>query len=176
VTELVVAALDAHVDRRHDHATRVARLANRMGRELGLDETRLQNLHFASLLHDLGMLKIPRSHQRDPAHYQKHPAIGHRMLSRIRLWRQVAPIVLHHHERFDGGGYPEGLAAEAIPFESRIVTVVDAFDAMTRDDDDRPAKTFEEALADLRQNAGTQFDPQVVAAFEGLASRGEIEL
>jgi putative nucleotidyltransferase with HDIG domain len=175
VTDMLVMALDAHVDRRSGHATRVAQLANRVARELELDEEAIKRIHFAALLHDLGMLKVAPEHQRIPAYFQKHSAIGARMLSRIRLWRDAAPIVLHHHENYDGSGYPNGLVGEAIPLESRIVLVVDAFDAMTRDDDHRPARPTGEALSELRRGMGTQFDPDVVRAFLDLVQRGEID-
>jgi putative nucleotidyltransferase with HDIG domain len=175
-TEMIVAALDAHVDTRRGHATQVARLSNRIGRELGLDESGLERLHFGALLHDIGMLKIDRSQHRDPAFYRNHPKLGHRMLSRVRLWRGVAPVVLHHHERYDGSGYPEGLQADRIPLEARIVSVADAFDAMTRDDGPRRAKSFDEAVAELRSEQGRQFDPKVVDVFVRLVERGDISL
>ncbi|MCZ6464746.1 MAG: HD domain-containing protein [Proteobacteria bacterium] len=174
VTDMIVVALDAHVEKRQGHATQVARLANRLGREMEIDEARLQTLHFASLLHDLGMLRISASNQRDPAQFQKHPVVGHRMLSRIQLWKDVAPVVLHHHERFDGTGYPERKAGQEIPLESRIIAVADAFDAMVRDDTHRAALSPDEALRELRDGAGTQFDPDVVIAFARLAERGDL--
>ena len=176
VTDMLVMALDAHVDRRQGHATRTAQLANRVAREMQLDEETVRRVHFGALLHDLGMLKVAPEHQRIPQYFQKHPAIGARMLSRIRLWRDAAPIVLHHHEHYDGSGYPNGLVGEAIPIESRIVLVVDAFDAMTRDDDHRPGRPTNEALGELRNGMGGQFDPDVVRAFLELVQRGDIEL
>lgn len=174
VTDMLVMALDAHVDRRSGHATRVAELANRVARELELDEDTVRRMHFGALLHDLGMLKVAPEHQRIPSHFRKHPAIGARMISRIRMWRDAAPIVLHHHEHYDGSGYPNGLVGEDIPIESRIVLVVDAFDAMTRDDDHRPARPVAEALQELRDGMGTQFDPRVVRAFLEIVQRGEV--
>jgi len=174
VTDMVVMALDAHVDRRSGHATQVAKLANVVGRELGLGEDAIRRLHFAALLHDLGMLKVPVEHQRDPAHFRKHPVLGARMLSHIRLWKDAAPIVLHHHEHWDGTGYPSHLVGDAIPVESRIILVVDAFDAMTRDDTHRRALRLGEALQELRDGMGGQFDPAVVRAFLEVHQRGEL--
>jgi len=176
VTDMLVIALDSHVEHRSGHATRVAELANRVAREMSLDEDVIRRLHFGALLHDLGMLKIERENQRIPKFFQKHPAIGARMLSRIRVWHEAAPIVLHHHENFDGSGYPKGLVGEEIPIESRVVLVVDAFDAMMREDYDRPAMSLAEALQELRDGMGTQFDPAVVRAFLELVQRGEIDL
>ena len=174
VTELLATALDAHVDGRRGHATRVAQLANRLGREMALEEGVLQRLHFASLLHDIGMLKVDPSKQRDPNHNRRHVTVGHRMLAGIRLWHDVAPIVLYHHEWFDGHGYPEGLVGDTIPLEARIIAVADAYDAMIRDDVQHVGLGIEEALEELRDCAGKQFDPKVVVAFASLAERSEI--
>ena len=174
VTELLATALDAHVDGRRGHATRVAQLANRLGRELDLEEAVLQRLHFASLLHDIGMLKVDPSKQRDPKHNRRHVTVGHRMLAGIRLWQEIAPIVLYHHEWFDGHGYPEGLVGDTIPLEARIIAVADAYDAMIRDDVQHVGLSIEEALEELRDCAGKQFDPKVVVAFASLAERSEI--
>lgn len=173
-TEMLVTALDAHVDGRLGHATGVAQIANRLGREMGIEGTHLQRLHFASLLHDIGMLKIDRVHQCNPAYFQKHPALGQRMLSRIRLWEDLADIVLHHHEWFDGSGYPDALEGARIPLESRIIAVADAYDAMLRDDTHSPALSRDAALREVVDGSGTQFDPDVVAAFARLAERGDV--
>jgi len=177
VTEILVAALDAQLDRgdaRTGHSTRIAALSNTLGRELELDEERLQNLHFASLLHDIGYLKIDRSLHYDAAQCQNHPVLGHRMLSRIRLWQDVAPIVLYHHEWFDGSGYPENRTGSEIPLESRIVAVADQVDKWTHEDFERPAVSVEEAIARVEEAAGRQFDPRVVRALVTVAQRGEL--
>jgi putative nucleotidyltransferase with HDIG domain len=174
VTDMLVMALDAHVDRRSGHATKVAELANRVAREMGLEEAMVRRIHMSALLHDIGMLKVAPEHQQTPAYFQKHPGIGARMLSRIRLWREAAPIVMHHHEHFDGSGYPNGLVGEDIPLESRVILVVDAFDAMTREEAHRPALPMGHALDELRNGMATQFDPGVVRAFLELVQRGEI--
>lgn len=165
VTEILVAALDSHVDGREGHAAGVAELAHRIGREMGLEAERLERLHFACLLHDIGMLKVDRRHQRDASHFQKHAAIGSRMLSRIRLWEHLSEIVLHHHERWDGSGYPEGQMGEQIPLESRVIAVADAVDAMSRKEAGRPTMAPAAVLAELRREAGEQFDPAVVSAY-----------
>lgn len=174
VIDIMVGALDEHVEGRKGHATGVAQLANRLGRELGLEDGMLQRLHFASLLHDIGMLKIDRAKQSIPSEFRKHAVLGHRMLSRIRLWEDIAPIVHHHHEYFDGSGYPEGLAGEQIPLESRVILVADACDAMMRSEDTKRGLTLEEILQEFEEGSGGQFDPEVVSAFKILAERGEI--
>ncbi len=96
------------------------------------------------------------------------------MLAGIRLWHEIAPIVLYHHEWFDGQGYPEGLVGDAIPLEARIIAVADAYDAMIRDDVQHVGMSIEEAVEELRDCAGKQFDPKVVVAFASLAERSEI--
>ena len=175
ITEFLVAVMDSHVDGRKGHAMAVAQLANRLARELSLPDSHMQRLHFASLLHDLGMLKIEQAPQRSPGHFQRHPQIAHRVLSRIHLWKDVAPIVLYRHEWFDGSGYPEARSGEDIPLEARIIAVADCYDAMIiRPDKHRVAMTGEITVAEVRSHAGTQFDPQVADALDRLAERGEI--
>jgi putative nucleotidyltransferase with HDIG domain len=174
MTDILVSALDAHLDYHNGHGTRVAQYANRVGRTLGLDEKRLQNLHFASLLHDVGMLKIEKSaHQNEKAR-ANHAELGYRMLARIRLWEDVAPIVHSHHEWHDGTGYPEGLAGNDIAIESRIIAVCESFDAMTSSTSYKVAMPIEAAVEEVRGCAGTQFDPKVAQTFLELVEQGLI--
>jgi HD-GYP domain-containing protein (c-di-GMP phosphodiesterase class II) len=173
VTELLVTALDGHVVGRRGHGTNVARFANRIAHEIGLDATRKERLHFAAMLHDLGMLKIDPARHLDLKAVRAHPVLGARMLSRIRLWEPLTPIVLHHHEHWDGKGYPEGRSGEGIPLEARIVGLADAVDAMCRGEGPRSAKTADEIVQELQRCRGTQFDPALVDAFLTLHGRGE---
>lgn len=175
VTDMLVTALDAHLGYHSGHSKRVALIANRIGREMGLDETCMQRLHFASLLHDIGMLKIDRALQKSPKTCQKHAVLGFRMLNRIRLWQEIAPIVHHHHEWFDGRGYPEGLAGEAIPLESRIIGFCEALDSMFSDASYKMALSWEDTLGEIQSATGTQFDPQVTGAFHRLVERGALD-
>jgi HD-GYP domain-containing protein (c-di-GMP phosphodiesterase class II) len=174
MTDILVSALDAHLDYNGGHGSRVAQHANRVGRALKLDDKRLQNLHFASLLHDVGMLKIDKSVQQNDKVCEKHAELGYRMLARIRLWEDVAPIVHSHHERYDGTGYPQGLAGDDIGLEARILTVCDAFDAMTSNTSYKAAMSLEVAAQEVRDCAGTQFDPRVAQAFLDLVEQGVI--
>ena len=177
VTELLVSALDAHVVEREGHALGVARLANRLGHALGLGAERIERLHFAAMLHDIGLLKFEQARHRDPKALRLHPAVGARMLARIRLWEPIAPIVLHHHEWWDGSGYPEGKAGEAIPLESRIVALADAVDAMRRPKVKRDAPlSLPEIAEEVARGRETQFDPALVDAFLALNERGELGL
>ena len=174
MTDFVVAALDTHVLHRAGHASRVAEAANRVGRAMGVEDEALHDLHFGALLHDIGMLRIPASKQREPKLFRKHPVVGYKMLTRIRVWKNAAPIVGQHHERVDGAGYPDGLVGDDICLGARILAVCDAWDAMRSDDVHRAAIPVDEALAELRANAGSQFDPDVVSTFESLVREGAI--
>jgi putative nucleotidyltransferase with HDIG domain len=174
-TDLLVVALDAYLDLSSGHSRRVAHLANALARDLGFEEQRLSRLHFASLLHDVGMLRVDRVHMGIPTAYRKHPALGARMLERIRLWEDLAPMVLHHHEWWDGQGYPEGLSGEGIPLEARIIGIAEAFDSMTtalwRD-----RLPVEEALRRVEAGAGTQFDPALAERFVRMVRGGSVRL
>jgi hypothetical protein len=176
VTDILVAALDAHMDLQSGHARRVAQLSNRIGRELGLDEARRQRLHFAALLHDVGMLRIDPQRMNEPRVARQHPMLGHRMLAPIQLWADIAPLVLHHHEWFDGSGYPEQLAGDAIPLEARIIALAEAFDSMTSVASYKPTVERDEAVRRITEASGTQFDPAVVRTFLELARRGDLDL
>jgi polar amino acid transport system substrate-binding protein len=153
----------------------VAHYATQIGRELSLDGPRLQRLFFASLLHDIGMLRIDRRQAADRAIFREHCRLADEMLRPITLWSDLAPVVRHHHERHDGAGYPDGLAGEAIPLESRIIALADTFDALTAPSSYRPTVDVSEAIREIDRCAGAQFDPEVVKAFLALVHRGEIE-
>lgn len=174
MTDMLVTALDAYLDFHAGHSRRVAQLSNVMGRELGLSEARLQGLHFASLMHDVGMFRIRREHWGVPAGYQRHPAAGARMLERIRLWEHLAPFIAHHHEWWNGEGYPDGLSGEDIPLEARIIGLAEAFDSMTTANY-RVTLDFDAALAQIDTHAGTQFDPELATLFVSLANEGKIK-
>jgi putative nucleotidyltransferase with HDIG domain len=175
VTDILVHALDAHLNYNSGHGQRVAEYANRIGRELGLDDHRLQRLHFAALLHDIGMLKLDRNQPMNPRTCARHTVLGFRMLDRIRVWKEIAPVVHHHHEWWDGSGYPDGLSGDAIPLEARIVALADAFDSITSQTSYKSARPLEDAIQEIRACAGRQFDPSVVSAFDRLVAAGQIE-
>jgi two-component system cell cycle response regulator len=162
-----------------EQASSVAHLAEPVARRLGLSEEQLEHVRQVADLHDVGKLAIPDAILRKPGPLTpdewelvwRHPVVGQRILAAAPALLQIAGIVRSTHERFDGAGYPDGLAGEDIPIAARIVAVCDAFDAMTSPRPYRHALSEEEALAELRHCAGAQFDPLVVAAF--LAERGE---
>jgi diguanylate cyclase (GGDEF)-like protein len=168
----LAAAVDARDTATQDHSRNVAVHATRVARELGIDEQRIRLLESAALMHDVGKIGIPDDILRkagalDEDEYLRvteHPALGERILASTSQ-RQVLPWVRHHHERWDGTGYPDGLRAIEIPLEARILSVCDSFDAMVSDRPYRPALSIDEAVAEIEAGMGTQFDPSVVEVF-----------
>jgi two-component system, cell cycle response regulator len=156
----------------HDHTASVAALARTIGTRLGLTGERLELLAHAALLHDVGKIAVPDSILLKPGplddaewiFIQRHTVIGQRILGASPALRQVGRIVRATHERWDGGGYPDGLRGEAIPLEARIIAACDSYSAMISDRPYRAARTPEDAMAEIRRAAGTQFDPAVAEA------------
>jgi HD-GYP domain-containing protein (c-di-GMP phosphodiesterase class II) len=159
------------------HSTRLAEWGMRVGQELGLEEPALQNLEIAALLHDIGKMGIPDAILRKPgkleadeyALMKKHPEYGWAVLRMLPGFERAALDILHHHESFDGKGYPAGLKKTEVPIVSRIVSVIDAFDAMVSSRPYRKGLPFEEAVRRLILASGTQFDPVVVQCFLSFA-------
>jgi diguanylate cyclase (GGDEF)-like protein len=168
--EALANALEANDEYTSTHARWITDLALRVGRELGLDETSLKRLELGALLHDIGKIGIPSSILAKPrrltgderAVMETHPELGERIIAPIARLQEVRLIVRHCHERWDGRGYPDGLAGDAIPLESRIIFVCDAYHAMTTDRPYRRRLSHPEAVRRLRDAAGSQFDPHVV--------------
>jgi HD-GYP domain-containing protein (c-di-GMP phosphodiesterase class II) len=162
------------------HVSDVGDLVDAVGRELGLDEADLTVARQAAELHDVGKLAIPDSILDKPgpldedewAFMRRHTLIGERIVASAVSLREAAPIVRATHERWDGGGYPDGTMGEQIPLAARIIAVCDAYDAITTARPYRGASSHEDALAELRRCAGSQFDPRVVAAFERVMDGG----
>lgn len=155
------------------HSERERRMAGLAAKELKLPEDAVLEVEYAALLHDIGKIAIDRSillkpSRLTPVEYdemKKHPAAGYEILAPVGFLKNTALMVLHHQEWFNGKGYPKGLKGEEIPLGARIVSVMDAWDAMTSDRPYRKALSREAALAELRKGAGTQFDPEVVEVF-----------
>lgn len=159
------------------HSTRLAEWGMRVGQELGLSEEELQNLEVAALLHDIGKVGIPDAILRKPARLdpdeyalmKKHPEYGWAVLRILPGFERAALDILHHHENYDGKGYPAGLKKTEIPVVSRIVSVIDAFDAMVSSRPYRNGLPPEEAVRRLVESSDTQFDPAVVQCFLSFA-------
>jgi diguanylate cyclase (GGDEF)-like protein/putative nucleotidyltransferase with HDIG domain len=163
------------------HSQTVGRLCELMARELGLPEQRVERVRLAGILHDIGKIGVPDSILRKPGplteeerrQMNRHPEVGARLLGAGDL-EDIRGWVLKHHERIDGGGYPEGLKGDEIPIESSILAVGDAFEAMISDRVYRPGIGEEAAREELRRCAGTQFDPRVVEALDRVLDRKEL--
>ena len=133
----------------------------------------VQNIKTASILHDIGKVgindsilnKATKLSQAEFVEIMKHPSIGADIISKVDFLKDITTIVKHHHERFDGKGYPDGLSGGEIPIEAAVLTIADSYDAMTSDRPYRKALTADEAFEELRKNAGTQFHPQLVETF-----------
>jgi HD-GYP domain-containing protein (c-di-GMP phosphodiesterase class II) len=169
----VVNTLEARDPYTRGHTERVTTIARAIAGRMGLSGDELYIIEMGALLHDVGKIGVTDEILQKPAplnsrereNIQEHPAKGRAILRNIAYLKGAIPCVLHHHERFDGGGYPQRLAGADIPLPGRIISVADAFDAMTTDRPYRKAMPFPRALAELRKEAGKQFDPKVVRAF-----------
>jgi putative nucleotidyltransferase with HDIG domain len=160
----------------NDHAGAVAELAVGIALELGWDDERRTLLRLAATLHDVGKVAISdailhkpgRLTWRERAEMRRHPVIGEEIVRGIDFLGDARTVVRSHHERWDGGGYPDGLHGKRIPLAARVFAVADAFDALTSDRPYRAAASFEEARTVIRAGAGTQFDPDVAGTFDEL--------
>ncbi len=156
-----------HVERVRDHA-------QVLGRQMGLTSSQMEQLHYGSILHDIGKIHIPESVLKKPgplsesewADMKKHPLIGAEMVKDIPYLAPAIPVIRSHHERWDGTGYPDGLAGEDIPLVARIVTVADSLDAMSTSRPYQQAMTPDQAYEEILRNSGTKYDPAVVRAFQ----------
>jgi putative two-component system response regulator len=172
----LVAAVDAKDPHTAHHSERGTHLALRLGEALGLSPERLRVLEFAALLHDVGKIGVPDQILLKPgkldagewAIMKQHPVHSARIVGQVAQLAEVATIVRHHHEWMDGTGYPDGLCGEAIPLFARIITLADAYEAMTSDRAYRPAFTSARAREIIRESLGTQFDPHLGAVFLSL--------
>jgi len=155
------------------HSRRVSQLCEQMGEALGLNEDKVKELKAVGLLHDIGKIAIDEAilnkngtlNEEEWVEVRKHPEIGYRILSTVNNMSEMAEFVLSHHERWDGKGYPQGLSGEQIPLESRIIGIADAYDAMVSERSYKKSLTKEEAIKELTENAGTQFNAECVRVF-----------
>lgn len=175
----LVGAMEAKDPYTRQHSRRVTNLSVLTAQVMGLELESIEAIRFAGYLHDIGkigvkdavLLKEGPLSDEEYAEIQKHPVIGENIIKNLDLSPAERAIVRNHHERWDGGGYPDGLGGTDIALEARIVSVADAFDAMTSDRPYRRAKDQDQAMAELKRCAGSQFDPQVVEAFLEMLAR-----
>ncbi|MHB1651855.1 MAG: HD-GYP domain-containing protein [Desulfitobacteriaceae bacterium] len=162
-----------------EHSIRVARFAAAFGDRFGLNEEQLVCLRLGALLHDVGKIGISNDILLKPGvlteeeylEVKKHPVIGEKMLHPVKLFYPIIPMVLYHHERYDGRGYPQELSGKEIPFEARIISVADAFEAMTSNRSYRTAMTIGDAVKEILHQSGRQFDPEIACAFGDIIQR-----
>jgi diguanylate cyclase (GGDEF)-like protein len=171
--EALGAALEAKDAHTAEHARSIVINAERVGRRLGMSPDEIRVLRYAAALHDIGKISVPETILNKPGpltdservQVERHPLVGEQILQPVEFLDQVRPLVRHCHERWDGGGYPDGLAGDQIPLGARVIQVCDAHDAMTRDRPYRPAMPSDAARAEIQSYAGAQFDRDVAAAF-----------
>jgi HD-GYP domain-containing protein (c-di-GMP phosphodiesterase class II) len=171
-----MSALYAKSQETEEHGQRLGQYADMIGKELGLDQKTLDDLKLLSMLHDIGKIGIDDRILNKPAKLneeewevmKKHPEIGHRIAMSTPELCHIAEYILRHHERWDGSGYPDGILNEEIPLLSRILSIADAYDAMTEDRVYRKGMSTVEAIAELKRCSGTQFDPALVELFIGM--------
>src|SRR5258705_6616663 len=171
--EALVAALDAREHETKAHSKRVSEYTLYLARELSVDATQLDVIRRGAMLHDIGkigisdaiLLKPGKLTDEEWVDMQKHPQIGYWILDGIEALKPASDVVLSHHERYDGAGYPRKLQADAIPLGARIFSVTDCLDVMTSDRPYRKALSYEEARREIAEFSGTQFDPEVVKYF-----------
>lgn len=183
ILEMLAMAIDAKDDVTHDHIQRVKLFARRMGEAVGLSELEIEALKAGALLHDIGKIGVPAYILNKPGkltehefeQMKMHTIIGADMLSNVDFRYPVVPIVRHHHERWDGRGYPDGLKGELIPITARILTLVDNYDALRSDRPYKTGMTREQALDFINENSGTFFDPKLVDKFLSMVDQLEEE-
>lgn len=171
--DVVVNILDARDPYTFIHSWRVAELSVLISENMGLPKEGIEKLHIAAHLHDIGKIGVPdkmlnkigKLSDGEIVHMQAHPRIGCNIIERLPILGEISQIVLYHHERFDGLGYPDGLKGESIPLESRIISVADAFDALSSDRPYRKAKKYDECFEEINLHVGNQFCPTVVKHF-----------
>jgi HD-GYP domain-containing protein (c-di-GMP phosphodiesterase class II) len=179
---LLTSTLESHDPDEAGHAARVTALALRLAKAIGAADHRLQAIRRGGPLHDIGKLVLDPELLRKPGPLDRgeldeirtHPERGVELLDGDTTLHEALQCVLFHHERWDGTGYPRGLARDEIPVEARILAIADAYDAMTSQRPYRQALTHAEAIVEIEQGAGTQFDPWLAEAFVALQRRAEI--
>ncbi len=181
--KLISGFLEEKVPRLHSHGPLFKALVKEISKEMKLPSSNIKILELASILHDTGKIKVPTRlltksrplSEEEMKIIKKHPLFSAQILKRLQLLKPVIPIILHHHERYDGKGYPSGLKKGQIPLESRIMSVVDAFDAMVSQRPYKERKELKEAVEEIKRFSGTQFDPKVVDTFLKVLKRKKIK-
>jgi len=173
IVKALAQAIEAKDPYTHGHSARVMEYSLQIAQKLGLSEEEIKSLKYAAILHDIGKIGVRGYILNNPngltieeyEEVKKHPAIGENIIQPIELLQPIRPLIRHHHEWYNGKGYPDGLSGENIPLGARILTVADAYDAMKSDRPYRKALSEEKAIQELKHGSGRQFDPQIVEVF-----------
>lgn len=179
----LTSAIDAKDSYTRGHSERVTELSVMLARKLGLADDEIEMIRLGGVLHDIGKIGIPEDILNKPGRLNKeefeiiksHPELGLRILGKVEFLEGVVPVIKHHHERYDGKGYPDELSGKDIPLLARVVSVVDTFDAMTTDRPYRKAMTIKQALEEIVKCSGTQFDPDVAEVFVSMIKQDNKE-
>jgi putative nucleotidyltransferase with HDIG domain len=177
-------AVEAKDQYTHGHSENVMKYTVVLARQMGLSPQDVEQVKYAGLLHDIGKIGVSESILNKPGRLtdeefeeiRKHPELGARIISDVPFLKSLVPLVRHHHEFYNGGGYPDGIDGENIPFGARVLSVADAFEAMTSDRPYRKSLPRTVATDILRKESGTQFDPLVVDAFLAMLEEPSGEL
>ena len=177
--EVIIKVLDARDPYTFAHSWRVAEISEHIARNMPIEDNWVERIHIAAHLHDIGKIGVPdailnKKGKLTPAEYEtvkSHSIIGHGIISRIPILDDISLYVRHHHERFDGGGYPDGLAGRDIPLGARIIAVADTFDAITSHRHYRRAASYDEAFRIIQAGAGTQLCPECAECFLDMKER-----
>lgn len=174
IIDSLVTALEAKDYYTKGHSERVAAMTYELSRKLGIKGIELENIHIAAHLHDIGKIGVPdkalnkkgKLLPHEWEYIKAHPKIGFDILSKSKKLKHISKMVLYHHERWDGKGYPNGISGEDIPMGSRIIAICDSIDAMTSDRPYREAMSFEECMKEIFMNKSLMFDPVIVEFIE----------
>lgn len=178
----VLNALDARDGIASGHSRRVANYASAIGRAMEFPPESQRTLELAALLHDVGKIMISEQILGKPGKLtdqetyiiQQHPEMGERIVGQVEFLRETKAFIRHHHERFDGLGYPDGLSGERIPLEARIIFIAEVFDTIRSNSSYQKIRSLKEAIAEMERGAGTQFDPQILNIFIGNVRKGSV--
>ncbi|OPZ74183.1 MAG: Cyclic di-GMP phosphodiesterase response regulator RpfG [Firmicutes bacterium ADurb.Bin456] len=180
----IIMSLHQNSTRQKEHSHKVSELCEKLGRVLNLPEVKLRKLKEAGYLHDIGKAVldpeiVDRSYQpgvKEIAGIKKHPVVGYRILNSFDATMNLAELVLSHHENWDGSGYPRGLKGEEIPLLARIIRLADSFEWMINGSESTGYKSIADALAAIKEKAGTQFEPRLVELFQLMVQSGDVNL